>query len=168
MLFYTYTGKTFKITDFNASHINLEDIAYGLAHINRYSGQTSKAYSVARHSINIAHFFEGKLEKQALLHDAAEAYLGDITAPVKNLFPDYKKLEEHYTKIIFKKFNIEYPIDDRVLSMDVAIRQYEKYWLMKNQQTPCKDIMDMFEEPFVDWSPNAFAFYNFLKDRING
>lgn len=68
--------------------IRIEDIAAALAKINRFNGHTRVPYSVAQHSIWVSHRVAeaghgAKYQMLGLLHDAAEAYLGDLTAPVQ-------------------------------------------------------------------------------------
>jgi hypothetical protein len=102
----TYTG-TFDPANPRAEDVRIEDIAHGLSNICRYGGQTSRFYSVAEHSVLVARAAMGLVEWQrdqsrsggeggyltdafvrqvgivALLHDAAEAYIGDIVTPIK-------------------------------------------------------------------------------------
>lgn len=75
------------LTD-ETSPININDIAGQLAKINRFSGATSRPYSVAEHSILCASLamrygLNKKVQLACLLHDAHEAYLNDVTTPVK-------------------------------------------------------------------------------------
>src|SRR5438477_8188248 len=81
--------------DFRApasSNFTIEDVAHGLANICRYAGQCRRFYSVAEHSILVSETALG-FELEALLHDAAEAFMGDITRPLKQILPQYKKIE---------------------------------------------------------------------------
>src|SRR5689334_25068051 len=76
--------------DFAAPHdspFTIEDIAHGLANICRYSGQCRRFYSVAEHALLVAETAAG-FELEALMHDAAEAFLGDITRPLKQMLPE--------------------------------------------------------------------------------
>jgi len=82
------------------SDIRLSDMAYALAHVNRYGGHTIAPYSVAEHSLYVAaqldrQFHCSELTLLGLLHDAPEAYLGDIVAPLKRTgaFEEYREAE---------------------------------------------------------------------------
>lgn len=85
---------------------NIETIAHALAYINRFTGHVGQ-YSVAQHCVLIAMKLPQELKLAGLLHDAPEAYLGDVSAPLKRLLPDYKKLEAFYHKAIDDHFGVE-------------------------------------------------------------
>ncbi len=87
----TYSGRVF---DFQwpvtqmARAIDILDVAHALARLCRYTGHTSYHCSVADHSMRVAHVVRGTgggalQGLQALLHDAAEAYVGDVSGPLK-------------------------------------------------------------------------------------
>ena len=98
--------------DFGApasSNFTIEDIAHGLANICRYAGQCRKFYSVAEHSVLVSETAVG-LEFDALLHDAAEAFMGDITRPLKQMLPEYKKIEKDVEEAILTKFGLITPL----------------------------------------------------------
>jgi len=85
----TFSGKRFDLLDATTDQVDLADIAHALARINRFTGHTSRCYSVAEHSIYVQalvardHPKDIPLLAHALLHDAAEAYVGDVSAPMK-------------------------------------------------------------------------------------
>jgi len=74
--------------------ICIEDIASALSKICRFGGHSSAFYSVAQHSVIVMALGSPYLCREALLHDAAEAYLGDVIKPLKNILgPVYEDLE---------------------------------------------------------------------------
>lgn len=84
----TCRGRSPDLARFTAADVHIEEIAFALAQINRFNGHTSRPYSVAEHSVYVARLAEldgasPSLQLAALLHDAHEAYIGDITSPVK-------------------------------------------------------------------------------------
>lgn len=86
----TATGQDFHLSGAASliNKISLQDIAHALAQINRYTGHTSRPYSVAEHSLLVAEIAKHAgatpmLQLAALLHDAHEAYTGDVSSPVK-------------------------------------------------------------------------------------
>jgi len=92
--------------------INLADIAEGLSKAARYSGQTpDKFYSVAEHSVLCSYHVPDEYALEALLHDAAEAYTGDFSSPLKALIRESTSVldvvEDRLTRAIFKKFSVK-------------------------------------------------------------
>ncbi len=87
----TYTGRTVNVLDLQPSDVDLVDLAHHLSLENRWSGASSRAYSVAEHSIWVARWVRKLVPAEvrdlaclyALLHDAHEAYFKDIPTPMK-------------------------------------------------------------------------------------
>jgi len=99
--------------------IDVRDIAFGLGRQCRYNGMTSQHCSVAEHSIMVAELVKeahGTVHDQfcGLMHDAHEAYIGDMIQPMKTM-PElgaaYKKLEDVWIAAVAKKYVLT--IDDR-------------------------------------------------------
>lgn len=81
----TYTGHQFDILNPDPAAIHIADIAHSLALINRFNGHTTRPYSVAQHSVMVSRLVPEKYALHGLLHDAAEAYIGDFPTPWKLL-----------------------------------------------------------------------------------
>lgn len=79
----TYTGKLFDFWEPTPEMVCIEDIAHALALTNRYSGHTYQPYSVAEHCERMS-YIETAPPLVSLLHDVAEAYIGDISSPQKS------------------------------------------------------------------------------------
>ena len=89
--------------------LNIEDIAHALSLITRANGHFDCFYSVARHCINCAkeaksRGYTARVQLLCLLHDAAEAYIGDMTRPLKKKMPVFSEIEKKYQDIIFPAF----------------------------------------------------------------
>jgi len=130
--FETYSGIEIDILNPTIDMICIEDIAYGLANICRFGGQIDNHYSVAKHSIYVARLCPdlppNDLKLVGLMHDASEAYLGDVVKPIKHLFGKmYSELEERYMRLIFEKYNLDY---DKL----ALIKKYDKIALEEEQQ----------------------------------
>lgn len=106
----TYSGLELDILNPHPDQISIIDIAHGLSNLCRYTGQTRFFYSVAQHSVLTATYLEKKYGPReafaGLLHDASEAYMGDVSTPLKNLLPEYKSLEHRLQMTIAEKFKV--------------------------------------------------------------
>lgn len=114
--------------------ITIEDIAYGLSHVCRWAGHTKKFYSVAQHSVCVSRRFsflsDTILAMQALIHDASEAYIGDMPSPIKRKLSGYKKIEESLMTVIAAKFGIQLPLHPSVKEADLKELEAEHWLLM--------------------------------------
>ena len=125
----TYSGAKVDMLNTRPQDIHQDDIAYSLARICRFNGHTNRFYSVAEHSVLMAeHLLKAdvgapsrKMLRTILLHDATEAYLGDLPAPVKKLLPDYKALEARLEEVIAHRFRLYYPLPELVKHLDSRI-----------------------------------------------
>lgn len=79
----TYTGSRFFPFTPRGDEIRIEDIAHSLANQCRFNGHCPKFYSVAEHSVLVSRLVPEEVALWGLLHDAAEAYISDITRPIK-------------------------------------------------------------------------------------
>jgi len=105
----TYTKKKFTPTAPVADDVNIEDIAHALSMLCRANGHYASFYSIAAHCLNCyeeacARRESGRVKMACLLHDACEAYISDITRPVKQYLDDYKVIEDRLSKVIYEKF----------------------------------------------------------------
>lgn len=104
----TYTGNYFNFENLDRNKISIIDIAKSLSNICRFNGHC-EFYSVAQHSVLVSRLVPQEYALKALLHDASEAYLGDVTFPLKQLLPTYKDLEKRVQELIY--LNFCYPDD---------------------------------------------------------
>lgn len=92
--------------------IHIEDIAAALAKICRFGGHVKRFYSVAQHCCLVANLVPAPLMLEALLHDATEAYCGDVIKPLKVLLGKvYEEIEARFKAPIVDKFSL-YNTDD--------------------------------------------------------
>ena len=71
------SGRTVDPMNLRSSDLDIQDIAWNLAHIARFTGSFPFHYSVAQHSILLSHRMEAVGHNReaclaGLLHDAAE------------------------------------------------------------------------------------------------
>ena len=98
------SGQYFDLLDPASSRFTLGDIAYGLAMTCRFAGQCDRFYSVAEHSWHASFLVSEELALGALMHDAAEAFIGDVTRPLKQLLPEYRVIEKRIEAVIDDRF----------------------------------------------------------------
>lgn len=127
----TRSGILFNVFAPKVEEINIEDIAHGLSMECRYGGHCKEFYSVAEHSVLLSYTVQNTLDaKIMLLHDATEAYLGDIPRPLKvsETFAGYRDIENHLYQAIMFVFNlpVEFPahlkeLDSRIISNETEV-----------------------------------------------
>ena len=123
-----HSGAWFDFCAPESNDFTIEDIAHGLANICRYSGQCRSFYSVAEHSILVSETAVG-FEFEALLHDAAEAFLGDITRPLKQMLPEYKRIEADVERAILDRFGVG-SLPPQVKKADLRVLAAEQKQIM--------------------------------------
>ena len=69
----------------------------------------------------------------ALMHDAAEAFIGDVTRPLKRLLADYRAIEDRVEQALANQFGLRRPIDDSVKAADARILRVEQSVVMHNR-----------------------------------
>lgn len=128
----TYTGRKFEPLNPRPEDVSVDDIAHALSHACRYTGHATRFYSVAEHSVLVSKgvaALGGSLNEQrwGLLHDATEAYLSDIAAPVKMQpsFAFYREVETKLMDVIAQHFGLEGPEPDNVRFMDRQMIAFE-------------------------------------------
>jgi hypothetical protein len=120
----TFTGRVDPLNPI-VDAINIEDIAHALARQCRYNGHCVGFLSVARHSIWVAEYLKSEgydetMQLTGLLHDAAEAYLGDLVRPLKHteFGKLYLEVEEILEGVIAERFGLPFPIPAEVRAAD--------------------------------------------------
>jgi 5'-deoxynucleotidase YfbR-like HD superfamily hydrolase len=126
----TYLGNRFHPLEPRIDKVAIEDIAHGLAFQCRFNGQTCEFYSVAQHSLVVASLVSDELKLAALLHDAAEAYLGDMVKPLKLLLPAFATIEDRVTEIIAAAFRLDFGNYHPIKEADLVALATEKRDLM--------------------------------------
>jgi 5'-deoxynucleotidase YfbR-like HD superfamily hydrolase len=105
--FNTVSGRKISIHEPTVQMIDIKDIAHGLSHVCRFGGQVRYHYSVAQHSILVMKLAPDHLKFAALMHDATEAYLGDVIKPLKNVIGKaYTDIEDRFERVICERFSL--------------------------------------------------------------
>lgn len=93
----------------DTSSVRIDDIAHSLSLVCRYGGHCSKHYSVAQHCLEVSNYIAGLggspfVQMMGLLHDAEEAYFGDMPSPLKKHYPDFKRHGESMRDFVMDKY----------------------------------------------------------------
>ncbi len=129
----TYSKIHFTPLEPKLEDIVIADIAHPLSLMTRANGHFPQFYSVGQHSIQcakeaMARGYSKKLVLACLLHDASEAYLSDITRPVKKNLPGYRAVERTLQDAIYQKFLGAVPDEaemERIRDVDDTCLYYE-------------------------------------------
>lgn len=138
----TYTGKYLNVRDPQPDEIDIIDIAVGLSRMPRFAGHSVHFLPVAQHCIQMSKMAPEEHQLAALLHDASEAYLGDIAKPIKDLLPAYREIEDRLMRVIAKKFGFQWPLHEIVKKLDyeMLVEEWENkvlehaHWNMDEKQ----------------------------------
>lgn len=144
------------------SVFTLDDIAWGLAHIYRFNGQTHQPISVAQHSINVSYLVDPRIARAALLHDAAEAFLGDITTPLKAVLGErFQSLEWVTEYMVAQRLGITTPPGNPFIKeADLVCLATERAFLMKNDPGEPWDCLGSIKPMQVEDFSHAWTYFS--------
>lgn len=132
--FLTSTGRRiFPFTMSPHDVMTIGELAHSLSHICRFGGHCLLDYKVAHHSILVYRTVlamdpgaDPRMQRTALLHDAAEAYVGDLVRPVKRSMVDYCKLEDDIYAAIADRYDLHVEIPEIVHVADNRVLLAER------------------------------------------
>lgn len=154
----TYTGLVMYPLDPQPEEICIEDIAHALSHLCRFTGHCREFYSVAEHSIRVSFACKPEDALWGLLHDASEAYLADMSRPVKRYAPfgeKYRQVEDRLMKTIAAKFGLDPECPDSVKHADTVLLMTEKRDLMHGCNKPWEDTAEVLEPQIYPIKPRS-------------
>jgi uncharacterized protein len=105
----TFTGISYYPVDPRPLEVDIRDIAHALSLLCRYTGHCKFFYSVAEHSLLVADackIYGPEIEFEGLMHDAAEAYVNDLSRPLKASLRDYRIAEDLNDLMVRTRFDI--------------------------------------------------------------
>lgn len=164
----TYTKISMDPTAPDENLLDIRDIAHALSMLCRANGHFPMFYSVAQHCLNCmkeakARGLSPRIQLLCLLHDASEAYISDVTRPVKSALPEYKEIEKRLESAIYRKWlggvtDEEYAvmreIDDVLLYHEFFCFMGEKLWQpapkIFSQPRFCFELFGGVEREFND------------------
>lgn len=164
----TFTGKKFYPLDPDPLAIDPMDIAVSLSRTVRWRGFTRDFFSVAQHSVLVSEDLADRgfalAEQQwGLMHDASEAYIGDLPRPIKQQIPAFKTAENKILQAVAGRFDLPWPIPKEVHWVDnvmlvtesaVLMTHHPEGWHLKYdyKPDPNKEINPVPEhEAYVLW-----------------
>lgn len=143
----TRSGLSWNILDPDPNDVLIEDIAHALSNQCRYNGHTREFYSVAEHSVRVASCLPVKLRLAGLMHDTAEAYVGDIVRPLKPLLKEFKEIEQRTMVAILEGLGLS------GLDVDHELVEYaDKNTILA---TEGRDLMSI--ECWEKWAPDLYS-----------
>lgn len=145
----TYSKVQFDTLNPREEDIRIEDIAHALSLMTRGNGHIPEFFSVAQHSLQcareaLARHYSAQVVMACLLHDASEAYLSDITRPVKRNMTMYLQMEEQLQNMIYRKYVGQVPEGedaDLVKNIDDACLYYEFKHFMDELVFPAEPVI---------------------------
>lgn len=128
----TFSGRVFWPLDPRPEDVQITDIAHALSQICRYNGHCLGHYSVAQHSVLVSRIVPRADRLAGLLHDAPEAYLGDVARPLKGLplYAEYRAAEGLLWRVIAGRFGISPELPQSVQHADAVLLATERRDLM--------------------------------------
>ena len=123
-------GQPFDFLNVDASGLTIDVIAHSLSNLCRFTGHTREFYSVAQHSVYVRYVVPPEDAFAGLMHDAAEALLGDVASPLKALLPDYRAIEDRVGATLFAHFGLSPKLPDSVKHADRLVLSIEQRDLM--------------------------------------
>ena len=144
----TFSGVRFSPFDPYPNGIRIEDIAHSLAHQCRFGGHTREFYAVAQHSVLVSQLCGPEDALWGLLHDASEAYLGDVVRPLKQRpeFEPYRSAERQLQQLIAVRFGLAPDQPDSVTKADDLMLMIEY-----------RDLMTPSDPPYIAGPPRGAA-----------
>ena len=161
-----------------AEQISIRDIAHALSLLSRANGHFPEFYSVAQHCIHCceeagARGYAPRVCLACLLHDGAEAYMSDVTRPVKKHMDFYRQAEDACLAVIYRKYlgrELDEAEEGLVREMDDTLLDHEFYHYMGErlgeekslllggqifETVPFAEAERLYLEKFVYWSEQS-------------
>jgi 5'-nucleotidase len=161
----TVSGRWVNPFDPDRDQLDAGDIARALANQCRFGGHSRRFYSVAQHSVIVSRLVEergGDAEDcfAALMHDATEAYLGDMPHPIKHRSPlgaAFKAAEGHLEQAIRERFAIRADVPEIKRADRALLATERRAFSAETWRWPELDGVEPLDLELTAWSPDEAA-----------
>ena len=158
----TVSGRRVNPFDPDPDQIDIGDIGRALANQCRFGGHCRVFYSVAQHSVIVSEIVErrgGDVEDvfAALMHDASEAYLGDMPHPVKHRSPlgaAFRAAEEHLERALRDRFGIRADVPEIKRADRAVLATERRAFSAESWHWPELDGVEPLDLELEAWSPD--------------
>jgi uncharacterized protein len=145
---FTAAGGKYYPLDPKPHEVNIETIAHHLSNRCRYNGATRhptdpvrQFYSVAEHSVYCSYIGEPYEALDRLLHDASEAYNGDLIRPLK------------YDTLFAKPFQVVERLNEDAIARRFGLRGDAPSIKVADEAVTAAEVQQIIEmNPAEDWS----------------
>lgn len=159
---HTISGNVFFPTSPEPKEIHIADIAHSLSMLTRFNGHCRWFYSVAQHCVIMSNAVSPEYALEALMHDAAEAYIGDLVRPVKAHCPDWCEIDKRLDAVIRAKFGLPEAMSAEVRHWDNVMCATEKRDLLNPSMADWAGLPEPAPFRIEPW-PQEYAKYRFLE-----
>lgn len=150
-------GERFNVATPDPAKIHLEDVAHALSRTCRFAGHINREhYSVAQHCYHVSCLAVPEYAQEALMHDAPEAYIHDITRPLKQLLTEYQSLERLHWAAIALRFSLPLNLPRVMHNYDMILLATERKQLCVSDPEPwdCLAGVRPLQCTLPTWGPN--------------
>lgn len=150
----TASGRRIDLERLRGEDIDIHDIARGLSHCCRFAGQLPHFYSVAQHSVLVSQLVDPRVRLAALLHDASEAYMGDLSRNLKHhpLLQGYCEIEHDVQTTIESQYiGRVTPLQHRIVKAGDDLAACIECAVLRDGAAYCDvgDVRRMIEEGYI-------------------
>lgn len=154
----TATGGRVFLDPVDVGEVKIRDIALGLSRMSRFNGQYEQLhqfYSVAEHCVWASYIAPTGHQLAALVHDAAEALIGDVTSPLKAMLNEYRAIEKRVEDALRAKFDWPEFHTKTVKHADLQMLAIERESLVnhRNRRFECLDGVTVPNVKLKCWLP---------------
>jgi 5'-deoxynucleotidase YfbR-like HD superfamily hydrolase len=146
----TRSGQYFDFRHPERYRIEITDIAHALSNVCRFAGHCKEFYSVAQHSVYVSQIVPDEDAFAGLMHDCAEAFIGDVTRPLKLMLQEYRVIEKRIEAALFAGFGLPATLpasvklaDREMLASEQAalLPPHDDQWAVLEGIEPAKEII---------------------------